>query len=299
MANITVTEVDTAIPEFWANLALGALRANTVMARLVNRDFDSAVASAGDVVNVNVRGGLSVNDKVANTQITLQTPSNSKKPVTLNKHKEVSWLIEDAASAKAIEQAIDYVQDAGIALGEQIDRDLLGLYTQPTDIAGTAGVDLSVNTILSARQYLNNRKCPVSGRVMVISSKDDTALLKLEQFTNSQWDMENAQALKDAALGRKYGFDFFMDQQVVATGASPTTYNNMAFHRDAFVLVTRPLPLPPAGSGAVAAIVEDEGVGIRITRSYSQKDGGVIWTLDCLYGVAEMRALTHACQVRT
>ena len=79
------------------------MKANTVMANLVNRDYSDAVATKGDVVNVIQRGNLVVNDKQTGKQITLQTPTNSKIPVTLDKHKEISWLIEDTASAKAIQ----------------------------------------------------------------------------------------------------------------------------------------------------------------------------------------------------
>ena len=174
---ITITEVDAAIPEFWANVALGALKANTVMANLVNRDYSDAVATKGDVVNVIQRGNLVVNDKQTGKQITLQTPTNSKIPVTLDKHKEISWLIEDTASAKAIQSAVDYVTDAAIALGEQIDKDLLSLYSALTLQSGTATTDLSVATILDAREKLNIAKAPVAGRYFVISPQDETALI--------------------------------------------------------------------------------------------------------------------------
>lgn len=299
MANITITEVDAAIPEFWANLALGALKANTVMANLINRDYDSQIATQGDVVNIIKRGALTVNDKAANTQITLQTPSNTKIPVTLNQHKEVSWLIEDAASAKAIADAVNYVEDAAIVIGEQIDVDLLGLYSELALSVGTAEVDLSVNTILAAREALNVAKCPQAGRVFVISPKDETALLKLEQFTSASWSDENMVALREATIGKKYGFVFVMDQQVITTGTSPVNTHNMAFVKDAFVLVTRPLPAPPAGAGAISAIVELDGIAVRVTKSYSQMHGGMLWTLDCLYGMAGMRDDTHGVEVLT
>ena len=48
-----------------------------------------------------VSGALTVNDKAANTAVTLQTPDDSAVSVTLNKHKEVSFLIEDIARAFA------------------------------------------------------------------------------------------------------------------------------------------------------------------------------------------------------
>lgn len=297
MANITVSEVDTAIPEFWAATALGALKANTVMAQLVRRDFDSLVATAGDIVNVSNRGGLSVNDKAANTVVTLQTPSNTKIAITLDKHKEVSFLIEDVASAKAIEDALNYVEDAAIVLAEQIDADLLALYTGAGGTAGAAADDLDVPEIVTARKLLNDLKCPFAGRVAVVSSAQEASLLNKTEFTSSDFggDMSRV-AVIEANLGRKYGFDFFLDQQVVST-VSPTADHGIAFHRDAFVLVTRMLPMPPAGSGAIASTVSEDGVGLRSVRSWNSDHLGMQMTVDILYGVKSLRAATHAVEL--
>lgn len=293
----TIDHVDAAIPKFWANIALGALKSNTVMARLVNRDYSTEVATRGDVVNVIQRGALQVNDKEKGKEITLQTPSNSKIPVTLDKHKEISWLIEDVASAKAVEDAINYVQDAAIAMAETIDKDLLLMaLAMGNKVTATSGV-LDKDTILRTREILNVKKCPVQGRVFVISPKDETALLKLEEFTKQDWSDENLVALREATLGRKFGFTFVMDQNVSSTedAGNPGTFisNNIAFQRDAIALVTRPLPAPPANSGAVSAVVEEDGIAVRVTKSYDQRAGGVLWTLDVLYGVAAMRKDTH------
>lgn len=293
LPNITDTEAASAIPEFWAQIALGALKANTVMARLVNRDYDNEVASLGDTIHINRRGGLVVNDKAPNTPTTVQNPANTKNSIVLNKHKEITWVIEDSTSAKAIQDAIDYVTDAGVAMAEQIETDLLKLHTLAGFDVGTAGTNLSVDTVLAARERLNKNKCPGMGRVFVVSPKDDTALLKLEQFTNSQWLQENGTALREGYLGRKYGFDFVMAQLVDQVAGTPVTTHNLAFHRDALVLATRPLPLPPADSGVFATVLTVDGVSVRLTRSYDHSALATRWTLDLLYGVGSNRADTH------
>jgi len=297
--NITLTEAAVAVPEFWANVALGALKSNTVMAQLVNRDYENVVATKGDTINITQRGALAVNDKEINTQIKLQNPANSKIPVKLNKHKEISWLIEDATSAKAIDDALNYVMDAAIAMGEQMDKDLLSSYSLFANAIGVAGNEIDIDTILAVREKMNVLRCPTRGRVIVLSPKDETALLKLEEFTSAQWDDTNAVALQEATIGRKYGFTFVMDQNVIETGASPKSTHCMALTRDALTLVTRPLPAPPPNSGASSSIIEVDGITVRVTHSYSQRDGGVIWTLDCLYGVAGLRTNTHGIHLLT
>src|SRR5689334_20516988 len=130
MANITITEVGDSLATIVAAQALGRLRSNTVLANLVARDWDNEVAQHGQVVRIPVRGSLSVNDKAANTNYTLQTPNDSKVDVTLNKHKEVSFVIEDIAKALARPDFLmGYIDDAVIAIGEQVDADIAALYS--------------------------------------------------------------------------------------------------------------------------------------------------------------------------
>lgn len=290
MANITVTEASAFIPEVWAASALGALKANTVMARLINRNYSAAIANFGDIVNVPKRGALSVNDKAANTQITLQTPSGSTSQVTLNKYKEVSFLVEDVAAAQSNQDIIDgYVSDGMKALAEQIDSDILALYsgfsTTPID-ARTGSGGIVVASITEARRLLNSAKAPLSDRHIVWHEDAEKELLSLGQFTNAQYDPSNANALQEASLGRKYGFNHYMDQQVKVASSE---CKNIAFHRDAMTMAVRPLPAPPAETGVRSSVMTEDGFSIRVMWQYSLKDKGMIVSLDCLYGVAELR----------
>ncbi len=296
--NITVAEVDVAIPEFWAATALGALKANTVMAQLVRRDFDNMVATQGQTVNVTKRGALSVNAKARNTAVTLQNPANTTIPIVLDTHNEVSFLLEDLASAKAIEDAVNYVEDAAIVIAEDVDLALLGLFPDASGSVSDGSTILSTAVIVNVRKELNDNKVPQRGRVMVIGSGPEGALLNELKFTSSDFGGLNttAPAIVEAALGRRFGFDFFMDQQVITSG-SPPAVQNLAFTRDAFVLVTRVLPLPPPNSGATAATISEDGVGMRAIRAYNADHLGMQMTIDILFGVKSLRADTHAVRV--
>ena len=132
----------------------------------------------------------------------------------------------------------------------------------------------------------------------MIASGAEASLLVKTEFTSSDFGGDVSRiAVIEANLGRKYGFDFFMDQQVVQT-VSPTLYHNIFFHRDAFVLCTRMLPMPPAGSGATGSTVSEDGVGMRALRGYNMNYLGIQMTVDILYGVKSLRAATHAVEVQ-
>ena len=76
----------------------------------------------------------------------------------------------------------------------------------------------------------------------------------------------------------------------VASGADcfPGPYGalNLAFHRDAIALVTRPLALPDTRMGVMAAVVPHNGIGMRVLMQYDINAGGTIVNCDILGGVA-------------
>jgi hypothetical protein len=61
---------------------------------------------------------------------------------------------------------------------------------------------------------------------------------------------------------------------------------NLAFHRDALALVTRPLALPDTRMGVMAAVVPLNGIGMRVLMQYDINAGGTVVNCDILAGVA-------------
>lgn len=67
-------------------------------------------------------------------------------------------------------------------------------------------------------------------------------------------------------------------------GIGPAGNYNWAFHRNAVALVTRPLALPPAGSGVRAAIASYNGLSLRIVMGYDKDYQAMVVTVDTLVG---------------
>jgi hypothetical protein len=74
------------------------------------------------------------------------------------------------------------------------------------------------------------------------------------------------------------------DNEAVFQG--PLGAYNLAFHRDALALVTRPLALPNSAMGVRAAVAAYNSVGMRVTMQYDITTQGTIVTMDLLAGVA-------------
>ena len=63
-------------------------------------------------------------------------------------------------------------------------------------------------------------------------------------------------------------------------------------------MANRPLPVAPAGQGVNQRVMAEDGIAIRVTMSYDHDYLGAKFTLDTLYGVAEMRD-SHGVAVST
>ena len=97
---ITVTTADKFIPDVWAMETLRATEDALVMAPLVKR-YDSLVEKRGDTIHIPNLSNLSANDKSANTQVTLQTVTETETTININKHKETSFLVEDIVKVQS------------------------------------------------------------------------------------------------------------------------------------------------------------------------------------------------------
>jgi len=285
MADITVTEVASAIPTIIAARVLDSLFANIILAGIVNRDYDNEVAQHGGTVTVNKRGTLVANDKAANTVVTRQTPSTSGISVALNKHKEVTFLAEDVAIMKARPDFIaGYADDAAMAIAEQVESDIAALYSGFSQTINAAA-GLTEAHYREAARLLNSAKAPTANRWAVLHEDAYKEAQGFEKFVNRDYQGDaGMEALKNGYLGMLYGFQTVLSQKIVVA----TTCKNLFFQRNAMVLVSRPMRRTTS-AGVSQATMSKNGFGIRVTMSYDKDLLGEQVTVDALYGTAELR----------
>lgn len=72
------------------------------------------------------------------------------------------------------------------------------------------------------------------------------------------------------------------------TGISVSGPQNLAFHKDAFTLVSADLPLPRGVEDAARAAHKDVGISMRVVRQYTINNDAIPTRLDILYGVAPL-----------
>jgi hypothetical protein len=295
--NITGGVATTAgfVPTIWAQRALDVLRANLVLCKRVARDYKfNDEQSQGKVINIPYPGKFTMQKKSANTPATTQVPvGGTTFPVTLSEHGYVDFIVEDVAEAQANAPLMDrYINPAMIAIAEGLESDLFTLLPSFSHSIGTPGTDIDKATIIEAREQLNAQKNPSTSRTMIVSDKDEAALLN-DSTLATFFAFAQPGAVKEGAIGHLYGFDLFPSQLVPTVAGTPVTTRNVAFHEDAIVLATRPFRGIPEGAGAGAQaytqVDEQSGLLIRVIFQYSMGDRGARVGFDILYGFAKLR----------
>jgi hypothetical protein len=211
--------------------------------------------------------------------------------VNINNHFEYSRLIEDITEAQALSSLRQfYTDDAGHALGRQVDTSLIRLgrgarggdasntaYTGgiigSTGVAYTSGSSNAANIadagIRAAIQLLDDQDVPMDGRSLVVPPVARNSMLGINRFTEQAFK-GNGSTLMNGEFGDIYGVKVYVSTNCdTAAGNTNTDRVALMFHRDWAVLV--------------------EQLGIRSQTQYKQEWLGTLFTADTLYGAAELR----------
>lgn len=296
MANVTQTVSNTFgfSPEIWAHEGLELLKANLVLAKLATKDTSIEPGWQGKQLNVRVPGVFTASKKSANTATTVSVPTGGTTiPVVLDQHAYVDFLVEDVAQAQAqggVSIRENLLKPAILAISEQIETDCWTAAAFTASV-GTYGTNISFATLLAAKKALTDARIPQDGRNLIISTKDENALIAdttlAAYFANAK-----DQVITEGAIARIAGFDIFVSQ-LAPFDATPTPdeQKGLALHPSGLVFATRPLEEPPAGSGVQCMTVVDEGTGVALRLMYSYDVGhrAVRVNLDVLYGVRKYR----------
>lgn len=255
MAN-TLTDV---MPKILA-IGLQRLRKRLVMPRLVNTDFSPDTATRGNTVNIPVPPSITtraVSPDVTPTAAPAHTQSTV--PIALDQWYEAPIVFTDKERLEVLDRSVQMaVEAAADALAERVNASIMGLYDEVYSIVGTAGTTPftggSPNTYAvasEARKVLNTNKAPMGERRIVVDPDAEEAAINLSEFADSSF-AGSPDVLIEGDIGRKLGFDWFMDQQVpshtagsITTGAVAKAATNQALGTKAVVCTTA------ASTGAV------------------------------------------------
>lgn len=294
MASITSANLANAIVKLVAADALPTLMPTMIMGNLVNRDYEPALASTGDAINVPIPATLVANNIAEGGTVTTQNPSLGNAQIVLNTHAEATFQIPDVTKALAYPELLKaYMLPAIVAISAKVERDLLNKYASFTANTplGAAATPITEAVLDTAEAALFSALVPAGiPKFFVCDATTYSALRQNPRFTTY---LSTAEAGVNAIIAGEVlklkDLFIFRSQLVPVTGSAPATIHNLAFVRDALGLVVRRLPQPLPGTGAIAEYAEMGSFGIRVVMSYQPNTLAQQFTVDILYGCGVLR----------
>ncbi len=210
-----------------AKEALAILDNNLVMAKQVNRGYESEYTSArgyevGDTITIRRPTDFTVRDGATSTN---QDVVEGSTTLVINKQKGVDFGFTSLELSLNIKELSDRViKPAMVQLANQIDADLMALYKFVPNWVGTAGQTINSFTDFAlGPQILDQYAVPLTDRAATLSPVDHWGLLGSQTALYMQ-DVAKG-AYRQGSLGMIGGGDTYMSQNVPAhtVGSDVTT----------------------------------------------------------------------------
>lgn len=267
-------------PDIIAREALMVLRNNAVMANLVYRDYSADfVGAVGDTITVRKPATFVANEY--NGSINVQDATESGVAVKMDKHLDVSFAVTSKQMTMDIADfSKQLLVPAMQAFADKVDKYLLALEAEATARHAHSSGAIAPADMIAARKFLTENAAPMADRRFVVGATAEADLLSNELFVSAEKVGDAGTALREASLGRKFGMDIYVDQNIAKNGDYTPS---IAFHKNAMALVTRPLALP--NGAAKAAIVNYDGFGLRVVYGYDMNTKTDTISIDMLCGV--------------
>ena len=284
-----------------------ALRGTCVMPRLVNSDYSNLAAQQGASIDVPIPSAIKAQ---AVTPGATAQDTGDISPVSatikLDRWMEAPFYLTDKDLMEANRGVIPLqASEAVKAIANDVNATLLGLGRKFYGMVGTPGTTpfSTVVDATNARKVLNRQLAPVNDRRIVLDPDAEAAALGLSGFADVS-KSGDARPIIDGTIGRKYGFDWAMDQQVPSFEASVMTEGaltvnganeagaqvvSLAFHRDAIAFATRPLMDSANGLGNLTQSAVDPVSGLSLRLEVSREHKRTRFSYDILYGADVVR----------
>lgn len=322
--HLTRTTSDKFIPEVWEDDTIAAYKAMLVVANLVTK-FNHK-GKRGDVIHVPNPARGTATAKAANTAVSFQADTAGEITITINKHFESSYMIEDIVATQALSALRKfYTDDAGFALAKRIDQELhvLGALLQGGSALGTAttnydkavigsdgttlyasenGTALTDAGIRKMIQTLDDADMPMTGRALVIPPVEKKNLTGLSRYTEQAFVGEggSANTIRTGMIGNVYGHEVFVSSNCPWLHTDDTT-------NERYITFSSTTPSGTDFGGTTVAIASAgdkfrigmifhksafglaEQMGIRVQTQYALDFLGNMLVADTLFGTAELR----------
>jgi hypothetical protein len=250
--HITPSSAANFIPQQWRSEVRIARKSKFVMKDVA---YELPIqGQKGNQFHIPNLSNLVASTKIPGAPVNLLQPNEGEFVLTIDKHKEVSILVEDITEVQ--EQYYirsRYTGQMGSAAANALDDDLLALRGTFTQTVAASGVGMTEAKILTAKQGLDEVDTPPDGRVLVIPPAVENDLLSINRFVAADIRQNVSDMIgMGKFIGRIHGFSVMMTNRIKAGdntrpgagGGTANTYYSLACHSEASMYgMPRPMNL--------------------------------------------------------
>lgn len=213
-----VNDLAAMIPQILAQ-ALEVTRENEITARLVNRTYDNEAAKKGDTIEIPVTSAVTVSPVVpAATPPATADTTLTNILLPLDQWHETAWYITEKEEVEVMNGVFPAVAQEHVkALVNFVGTDILSEYKKVYNTHGTASTPFATDTTDAAQiqKLLNDGLAPNDQRFFLLNTAAQANAINLRAFQDTAWNA-NAQGINEGQIGRKLGFDWHLNQNLLS-----------------------------------------------------------------------------------
>lgn len=277
-------------PEVLVNTAVGMLEQDLTLLNTFQKEgLEKFTGSEGDAYSVKVEGVLPFrtygwrNDRTADIQF--DELSERKVTVTFGDDIYSGVRVTDEQMTMDVPGWAKFLKPQTRAVGRGLQRRARDTMVDAPYVVNIGNAEQNLRgAIIEARKVLNSFNVPDEQRWLLVGSDFEAALLNDDKLNLAQnvGDAEAVSALREATIGRKFGFNIVVDQTIPADKA-------YAYVGSAFIFVSG-APAKPTGA-AYGARTSYEGIALSWVVDYDmlkQRDRSVVKTFPGFRNVTDV-----------
>lgn len=269
--HFTTTTSAVLIPEVWSSKVNDFFRANLKTAAFFE-DWSEDVANGGDIVHVPNISEMAASAKAVGSQVVLSSPTETKVDLTIDTHKHVAFVIEDAVASKikgSYKAQSVYAENAGYTVAATLEDAIIALFGGFSQTVGDSATALNDSNIRQAIAYLGAANVPEKDRAFFLHPNVIwNQLMGLDRFTLVQ-NTGGADPVTKGQIGTLYGLPVVETSRL---GVTLGSRNGALAHKSAIAYAT----------ANVAGISGDK---VRMQSDYLLEYLGNLVVVDVIFGV--------------
>lgn len=216
------------IPAIWSAALLENYKSAQYLIPAVNHQYEGEVAS-GNTVKITAITTPSVQDYSVSRALTIDALSDSTQSLLINKEDAFSFKVDDVNRVQAAGSFEPVTADAGKALAETAESNLIAALKAGGTSAGTTAITTSAHAysaVVAMRQALVKAKTPSSDRFLAVSPEFASLLLG-EASKLTSFDPVGDEPVRNGVIGRMLGFTVVEHPLLTHTSSRPAA---IGFH---------------------------------------------------------------------